>query len=423
MTTLSVARPVAIDLFAGAGGMSLGVEQAGFSVAAAVEIDLLHAATHAYNFPDCVVIPRSVGLVTGKQLRALCPGRRVDLVVGGAPCQGFSTIGKRQLDDPRNSLVREFVRLVAETEASYFLFENVRGITLGEHRRFLDELVETMEQEGYEVRLPWRVLNAAHFGVPQDRQRLFLMGARRGLPLPAYPEPTHSAAGTPAKAGCLVGPSVADALDDLPDAETFEALWNDDEVAATLALPRSAYAREMRCLDAAAWHRGVMRVWDATRLTSSRRTDHTPLSRRRFEQTSGGCVEPVSRFFRLPAQGVSHTLRAGTDAGRGAFTSPRPIHHRHARCITVREMARLHGMPDWFRLHSTKWHGARQVGNAVPPPLARALATQIRCALGSDPPLDTSAQAMGNADLLRMDMTEAAAFWKCDMPTGKRTRR
>src|SRR5208283_3442167 len=102
-------------------------------------------------------------------------------------------------------------------------------------------------------------------------------------------------------------------------------------------------------------------------------------------RTVPGEVEPISRFFRLPPDGLSNTLRAGTDAARGAFTSPRPIHYDLPRCVTVREMARLHGFPDWFRLHATKWHGARQIGNSVPPPLARAVAGQLMRALRVDP--------------------------------------
>src|SRR5690606_9824583 len=118
--------------------------------------------------------------------------RRIDVVFGGAPCQGFSMIGKRILDDPRNSLVRDFVRLVAETDASYFVFENVKGLTVGKHRGFLDELYEEFERAGYRTRSPWQVLNARDFGVPQNRERLILIGAKKGRELPLYPFPTHS---------------------------------------------------------------------------------------------------------------------------------------------------------------------------------------------------------------------------------------
>jgi DNA (cytosine-5)-methyltransferase 1 len=172
-------RPIAVDLFAGAGGMSLGFEQAGFRVAAAVEIDPIHACVHKFNFPDCTVIPRSVRDLTGQMIRETAGIRgKVEVVCGGAPCQGFSLIGKRILDDPRNSLVKDFVRIVSELDAEYFVFENVKGLTVGTHRRFLDELIESFKEIGYSVRLPWAVLNAVSYGVPQDRKRLFLLGSK-----------------------------------------------------------------------------------------------------------------------------------------------------------------------------------------------------------------------------------------------------
>src|SRR6185295_18524092 len=112
-----------------------------------------------------------------------------------------------------------------------------------------------------------------------------------------------------------------------------------------------------------------------------------------------------------------------TDAARGAFTSPRPIHYAKARCITVREMARLHGFPDWFRLHETKWHGARQIGNAVPPPLARAVATEVMRALGKLPSKPRRPIGLGDVHLLRMDPSEAAHFWAVPNPIGRRDRK
>lgn len=109
-------RPIGIDLFVGAGGMSLGFEQAGFDVVAAVEMDPIHSAIHTFNFPDCAVLPRSVVGLSGKEIRVAAGigNKQVDCVFGGAPCQGFSMIGHRALEDPRNRLVLEFVRLVSE---------------------------------------------------------------------------------------------------------------------------------------------------------------------------------------------------------------------------------------------------------------------------------------------------------------------
>ncbi|MDR3570061.1 MAG: DNA cytosine methyltransferase [Syntrophobacteraceae bacterium] len=417
-------RPVGIDLFAGAGGLSLGFEQAGFDVVAAVEIDPIHAAVHKFNFPDCTMIPKSVIGLSGNDIRKTTKlgSRRVDIVFGGAPCQGFSLIGQRALDDPRNALVREFVRIVAELDASYFVFENVKGLALGQHQKFLNELIEAFNAIGYRLRLPWQVLNASSYNVPQHRQRLILLGAKNGLRLPTYPSPVTVAAGS--KNGVLpLGPSCREALADLPEAEDFTDLLDSDSVETNAWGEPSVYARRLRCLDDDAWFFGYPRIWNPKKLTSSLRTVHTEISRRRFIEAVPGRIEPISRFFRLPATGVSNTLRAGTDSARGAFTSPRPVHYEKPRCITVREMARLHGFPDWFRFNKTKWHGARQIGNAVPPPLAFAIATQIINALGIRVKKPQTVIRLGDSDLLRMGMSQASAFWGIAVPIGRRDRK
>ncbi len=419
-----MARPIGIDLFAGAGGLSLGFEQAGFDLAAAVEIDPVHAAIHEFNFPRCKVIPRSVTDLTGDRIRAVAGigNKKVDVVFGGAPCQGFSMIGQRALDDPRNSLVKDFVRIVHELDADYFVFENVKGLTLGKHRKFLDELIAAFGRVGYEVRKDWKVLNACNYAVPQDRQRLFLLGAKQGLKVPEYPEAISAKPGKAAN-GLPSGPTCRDALGDLPDAEQFNTLLDSDEVETRKWGKPSEYAQLMRCTDAAGWMHGYKRDWNPCVLTASLRTDHTAISRRRFGETEPGEVEPISRFFRLPSKGVSNTLRAGTDAARGAFTSPRPIHYKYDRCITVREMARLHGFPDWFRFHETKWHGARQIGNAVPPPLARAVAGQVLHAMGVAPTKPRETIGLGDPALLTMGMSEASSYWGIAAPIGKRDRK
>ncbi|MCA3718157.1 MAG: DNA cytosine methyltransferase, partial [Brevundimonas sp.] len=179
-------RPIGVDLFAGVGGMSLGFEQAGFDIVAAVEIDPIHAAAHAFNFPETTVLAQSVEDLSGEDIRRLAGigDRRVDVVFGGAPCQGFSMIGKRALDDPRNGLVRDFVRIVRELDATFFVFENVKGITIGRHKSFLQEIIAEFQTAGYAVETRWKVLNASSYGVPQNRERLILMGAKSGMPLP-----------------------------------------------------------------------------------------------------------------------------------------------------------------------------------------------------------------------------------------------
>jgi DNA (cytosine-5)-methyltransferase 1 len=419
-------RPIGIDLFAGAGGMSLGFEQAGFDVAAAVEIDPIHASVHHFNFPETTVIPRSIVGLSGMALRkaAGIGDKSVDVVFGGPPCQGFSLIGHRMLDDPRNQLVGEFVRLVHELDASTFVFENVKGLTIGKHRAFLESLIQTFHELGYRVRIPWRVLNAMNYGVPQDRQRLFLLGSKNGLPVPSYPiETTTPKSDRMGLFSKEPTPTCADALGDLPDAEIWDELMTSDSVAYPAGACLSEYARRLRCLTADSWHFGYVRKWNPNVLTSSMRTTHTDMSRRRFGETREGQIEPISRFFRLDRGGICNTLRAGTDSARGAFTSPRPIHYAFPRCITVREMARLHGYPDWFRFHVTKWHGARQIGNSVPPPLARAVAGSILQALGVEPSKPVRQIDLGCCELLTFDMGTAAKYWNMPVLIGKRDKK
>jgi DNA (cytosine-5)-methyltransferase 1 len=395
-------RPIGIDLFAGAGGLSLGFEQAGFDVAAAIEIDPIHCAVHEFNFPNCAVVCADASQIDGERIReaAALSGAPIDVVFGGAPCQGFSLIGHRALDDSRNRLILEFLRLTVELDARYFVFENVKGLTIGDHRRLLDELIEAFDGEGYNVVEPYRVLNAADFGVPQDRRRLFLMGAKKGLRLPKYPDPATASRTT-----------VWEAIGDLPDADDYRELVESDAIVNAKFGKASAYARVLRGLAEDADDRSYPRAWDTKRLTSSMRTEHTPLSQRRFKATECGKVEPVSRFLRLDPDGICNTLRAGTGSDRGAFTSPRPIHPHEPRCITVREAARLHSYPDWFRFHATKWHGFRQIGNSVPPLLGRAVATELARAIGVEAKRATDRVKPGPERLLWMTMSEAAGHY------------
>ncbi len=390
-------RPIGIDLFAGAGGLSLGFEQVGFDVAAAVDIDPVHCAVHEYNFPLCATLCRNVADLEAAEFRAIpaVGEREIDVVFGGAPCQGFSLIGKRALDDPRNALVWHFVRLVRDLRPAYFVFENVRGLTIGAHRRFLDEMIEALTPD-YRIALPYRVLNAADYGVPQDRRRLFLLGARSDRRLPVYPKPVAERV------------TVSDAIGDLPDADGFEELLCNDSVPAKLGSP-SPYAARLRGVAQDLDNFGYRRRFDRSLLTSSLRTQHTALSRQRFSATEHGRTELVSRFRKLDPEGLCNTLRAGSASDHGAFTSPRPIHPRFPRVITNREAARLHSYPDWFRFHVTKWHGFRQIGNSVPPLLARAVAGGIAAALGFPAHRPARTIPLGDSSLLELSMTQAAS--------------
>jgi DNA (cytosine-5)-methyltransferase 1 len=414
-------RPVAVDLFAGAGGLSLGLERAGFDVLAAVEFDPIHAAIHELNFPPghTATICKSVRDLSGDEIRRAAGLEReeIDTVVGGPPCQGFSLIGHRVLDDPRNNLVDHFRRLVVELQPTTFVMENVPGMATGQHHRLLDELLERFDRDGYEVR--HQILNAANFGVPQDRRRLFLIGYRRsaGLAaLPKHPDPMSRIRGNGRSNGRRMSlweadlpdcPSVEDAIGDLPRLEDRPELFDTDEMRVDSA-GGSDYARRLRGglddPDDYSYRRKV----SPDVLTGCLRARHTDLSRQRFTDQAPGTTEPISRFYKLSPTGISNTLRAGTASDHGAFSAPRPIHPVEPRCITVREAARLHSFPDWFRFHRTIWHGFREIGNAVAPFVGQAVGRELVRALGVQPYRPTEALPMGPALLAGLTMREAA---------------
>jgi DNA (cytosine-5)-methyltransferase 1 len=432
-------RPIGIDLFAGAGGLALGFEQAGFDVLASVEYDPVHAAVHAFNFPQTEVLCADVALLSAENLRAAAErgwsrhghegiwDGEIDVIFGEPPCQGFSTMGKRLIDDKRNQLVFHFFRLVAELQPRYFVLENVPGMLAGGHLSILKCLIEEFEQIGYQITSPPQVLCADDFGVPQDRKRLFLLGAHPNQRTPIYPTATTCPAPkrSAVKNQQLVllsselppEPTVRDALGGLPDLDLFPALLETDEVPlSTVHLDEierqtNHYSQYIRGLIEDTQNYGITRSWDRTILTSSMRTEHTDTSITRFSETLPGQTEPVSRFYRLDPMGLSNTLRAGTGSERGAYTSPRPIHPFLPRVISLREAARLHSFPDWFRFHKTKWHGFREIGNSVPPLLGRAVGNAIVDALGIKPFRSNQVIQLGSPELLGLTMKEAATYF------------
>lgn len=415
-------RPVAVDLFAGVGGLSLGFEQAGFDVLAAVELDPIHAATHKVNFPHCAVICRDVRSLTGAEIRSAANlgNRPIDAVIGGPPCQGFSLIGHRLLDDPRNSLVFHFLRLVGELRPRTFVMENVPGMATGRHTDLLIQLILRFTDLGYKVRAPYQILNAVNFGVPQDRRRVFLLGSHSSTSLPEYPEPItvarangHATGNGQLRLELPLCPSAKDALADLPNVEDYESLFGTDEIEIKLA-GGSRYARTLRGQIEDAEDFSYPRQYRVGVLTGCLRAQHTPLSVKRFGQTPPGTTEPISRFYRIPLDGVCNTLRAGTASDRGAFSAPRPIHPIFPRCITVREAARLHSYPDWFRFHRTIWHGFRQIGNSVPILLGRAVGASVARALRVAPSKPKQALRITERDLSDFNMREAAEYFGVD---------
>ncbi len=406
-------RPIAVDLFSGAGGMSLGFEQAGFDVVAAVEYDPVHAATHAFNFPDCEILCRDISTLTAADVLAVAkrgferlhpkaewPGR-LDALIGGPPCQGFSTGGKRNKDDERNNLLLHYVRLVEELKPRTFCLENVAGLLEKKFDVVREEAFARLRKAGYAISGTEKPVNSLEFRVPQSRRRVIVLGAL-GSNAPSRPTPSSAP-----------NVSVAEAFEGLPSPSEYEALLTSDEVPLNAddikrrESIQGAYARILAGMAPLPGDKSRPRLWEPELLTGSRRTTHTTSTVERFAATGLGAVEPKSRLYRLPLEGPSRTLRAGTGSERGSHTSPRPIHPREDRVITVREAARLHGYPDWFRFHTTNWHGHRQVGNSVPPPLARAAARALLGSLSCSPVALRAAIRLGDVSLLSLSRTKA----------------
>ncbi len=408
---MSKKRPIAVDLFAGVGGMTLGFEQAGFDVLASVEVDPIHCAIHHYNFPFWTTICASVTRITAQDIRGLSniKNKPIDIVFGGPPCQGFSLLGKRSLEDDRNSLVKHFIRLVLELQPKYFVMENVPGMAIGKHQLFLKEIFKKFAQNNYKVRTDYKILNAANYGVPQLRERLFIIGAKKGIKLPKYPKfltqynPETNLSLPPT-------PRVKDAIQDLPEVNNYSELNNKDSVIAKYGEP-SFYVKKLRDLSNLIDDYSYPRYYNKQLLTASLRTKHTQTSIDRFKRTPQGKIEPISRFLKLHPDGLCNTLRAGTPSNRGAHTSPRPIHPFTPRCITVREAARLHSYPDWFRFHVTKWHGFRQIGNSVPPLLAKAVAEEIIKVLEISPIKPQTKYKLEKTKLLSFNLSQAAKYY------------
>lgn len=373
MSAPGTPRRTIIDLFAGVGGMSLGAARAGFDVCAAVELDSIAIGTHARNFPASKHLEWDVGALTGNRLleaAGLRPGQ-LDGLVGGPPCQGFSEIGKKAVNDPRNSLFGHFFRLVAETRPKFFVAENVPGIGAGRNSGIVEKALAQIPDE-YVV-LPATEVPAFQLGAPTSRARMFFIGydPRRinALTVESVFEP---------RAGRKV--TVGDALIGLP---TIRSDWQREDqgwrfVETDLDDNDYFYSRLFGSIPPGVGSAvAIKQLQDLGRISGNLGTRHTDDVIRRFRSVQPGSTDSISRATRLSADGFCPTLRAGTASDRGSFQAVRPIHHKSPRVISPREAARLQGFPDWFQFHATKWHSFRQIGNSVSPLVAEALLERI----------------------------------------------
>jgi DNA (cytosine-5)-methyltransferase 1 len=375
--TLRDGRPRAVDIYAGCGGLSLGLEMGGFDVSYALDWDKHACATHENNFPRTVVHCGNVLGVSGSDILKVAGGP-VALVAGGPNCPGVSERGLRSPDDPRNFMLPEFARLVNELQPAAFLMENVPGLAHRQNFGLLKDIFERFASLGY--RCGGDVLLAADYGVPQLRYRFFLIGIRDGVE-PTLPAPTHS----PTGGGDLFSQrfiSVGDAILDLP---SIPASRQDDQPLPYLCGAVSDYSDFMR--------QGSEQIWN--HVCSA--TEEINLQRAATVREGGNWkdIPPhllPDRFFacRMTDHSTTYARLRRTHPAftitslfgnitAGAFTHP-----LDNRALSIREGARLQSFPDRFRFYGPRNSQYRQIGNAVPPLLAAAVARHLIAQLNGE---------------------------------------
>jgi DNA (cytosine-5)-methyltransferase 1 len=338
-----------IDLFAGAGGMSLGAQSAGVKVCLAVENNPYAAATYSHNHPNLSLYQQDIRKL--KQIE-LNYAKNQTILFGGPPCKGFSTSNQRtrHRDNPSNQLYKEFLRIVRLTMCDWVVFENVKGILETEGGVFFDAILNSLHRYGYS--LTWGVLNAADFGVPQNRSRLFVIGSLHGTKI-NLPSPVTQRKST-----------VEEAIRDLPKLPNGASICR---VPYGVGTP-SAYGRRMR---------GAMT--ESCNHLVTRNADFI-IERYRFVRQGGNWEDIPARLMKNYADtqgchtGIYHRLVPNKPAKViGNYRKNMLIHPHQDRGLSVREAARLQSFPDWFQFKGTIGCQQEQVGNAVPPLLAKAV--------------------------------------------------
>lgn len=376
-----------LDLFCGTGGFSKGFENAGhFKVAFGIDLLAISMETFRQNHQGAVGLTgdiRTVSKTKVSKLTGLKQGE-VDVVIGGPPCQGFSSIRPFRSgdeDDPRNSLFEQFASYVNYFRPRVFVLENVVGLATFKDGKTIETIQDCFTSLGYDS--DWRILNAAHFGVPQKRERLILLGAQRGVPI-RFPRPTHAGRFKTIgfkDASRMLRPddgtlwadelppalTVMDAVDDLPPVGAGQSAKSYTDP------PRNEYQAARRTR--------------ATKLTWHGATAHT---KRMLEiiRHSGPNIESIPKH--LITSGFS-SCYSRLDADEPAPTitvnfvhpaSNKCIHPKQDRALTPREGARLQSFDDDFDFAGNRTQVAKQIGNAVPPLLGRAIAMTVLEMLG-----------------------------------------
>lgn len=332
-----------IDLFCGIGGLSLGFEDAGFEVISA--IDLWDDAIKTYNHNRNKKVAQTVTVEAFNEdiLPEIVTDNHITGIIGGPPCQGFSTVGRRNIDDARNQLYLEFYKAVKIAKPDFFLIENVKGMLTLNKGAFVKDIIKRFGPEGLGYNITYKLLNAADYGIPQNRYRVFYVGIK-GKDF-VFPEPfTYHL-------------SAKDGISDLLGADNTHYGSS----------PQNEFQRQMR--------------GDQKHPLNQDYTDHSEQTVRIISMIpDGGNIKSLppefwqvrkynKAFERMSSERPSNTI----DTGHRNY-----FHYAEPRIPTVRESARIQSFPDNFEIIGTRGSQYKQVGNAVPPLLARVIAEEIK---------------------------------------------
>lgn len=318
-----------IDLFCGAGGFSLGFDKSGFQNIFSVDIEEDFCNTYKTNFPTHKLIPKDISQITEEEIKKLTDSHEIDIIIGGPPCQGFSiagSVGRKFIDDPRNRLFKEFVRFVSIVNPKYFVMENVARLYTHNNHKTKEEIIEDFNNLGYEIKCT--ILNSADYGVPQVRKRVIFIGSRISNNI-SFPKATHTEYKT-----------VKEYLDDLPTLNSGEE----------------------------------------SDILNHKAMNHTEqmLQKMNFIK-DGGDRKDIPLALRPKTGDVRKYIKYNSNKPSVTITGDmrKVFHYSQNRALTVRELARLQTFPDNFEFKGNSISAQQQVGNAVPPLMAEAIAKNI----------------------------------------------
>lgn len=358
-----------IDLFSGAGGLSEGFRQAGFHVLAGNDFDQYAAETYRETHPEATFVPGPIQEISGSDFLKAANLRRGELhcLVGGPPCQAFSVYNhQRGMHDERSGLFKEYLRLVKDIFPEWVVMENVTGMTSVEDGKAVSEIKKGLGDLGYN-NIDTRILKAEQYGVPQERRRLVFLANRKGMKI-TWPAITHDGIRKPFV-------TIGDAILDLPELQNGEGEEIQDY---PFPLNEStAYQRMMRVgskkvVNHVAPSLSKINIERMNFIPQGGSWRDLPIELLPAGMKQAKRSDHTKRYGRMRTDGQSCTILTKCDIHWGAF-----IHPTQNRSITVREAARIQSFPDKFIFLGPKTEQYRQVGNAVPPLLAKAVAKNI----------------------------------------------